>query len=145
MYYPTRNSSCLTSDRVIISKLNSKQTWTNHMISSRTKIGSVLLVTLRTPHPPHFCPVQLGKTEITDIRIWPQHIYIFGIVSLSWSIICHQNWWKLAKIGENWWKLVKLVSPTIPQHIYIYGIVLSSWSIICHQNWGKLVKIGENW
>ena len=29
------------------------------------------------------------------------YIYIFGIVSLSRSIICHENWWKLTKIGEN--------------------------------------------
>ena len=46
----------------------------------------------------------MGKTEIW---IWPQHMYIFGIVS-SGSLISHHKIGKIGmEISENWYKLLK--------------------------------------
>ena len=87
-------------------------------------------------------PIQMDKTEI---GIWPQHLYIFGIISSNPLIIPHEIYEISLKISENCWKLVKLVSPTIPQHIYIFGIVLSS-PLKFSEHFQKIVpKIGENW
>ena len=79
------------------------------------------------------------------------HTYVFGIVSCSKSLLCHQIGnivQKIVIIGQN---RSKMVSATIPQHTYIFGIILSGPpSISCQigqigQIKSQLVIIGKNW